>query len=224
MAPHFRRKTCPSCRAPVRARPTPAFLVRAILSTVSPSLDPEAVESALPRGTTIIPGGEPPDPWQGIFPKENALGRANHPEAIHEGIIHDHEDGVIRCFECLYEIFDGVCQGCGRIFDDHDDLGSEGSMEDDHDFPAWVFQAHHPHPFDGEDDDGPDDDIDEDEYGGSFIDDDEYNNEIRHAHNPGAHELAIQAIEMIRRAEEQLRARGNVLTYPGHSSSEGSDE
>jgi len=62
----YRSKSCPSCRASVRARPIPLFLVKAIAPSVAKSkLPPSQANRASP----------PPeaDPWAGIFPTKEEL-------------------------------------------------------------------------------------------------------------------------------------------------------
>lgn len=58
----FRKKTCPVCRAAVRSRPIPLFLVKAIASALEKSKQPDGASvrsSPAPEG----------DPWEGIFPE-----------------------------------------------------------------------------------------------------------------------------------------------------------
>jgi hypothetical protein len=57
----YRRKTCPTCRAVVRSRPIPLFLMKSIMQAIA--------KSRLPAGqvkqrSPPIPEG---DPWEGIF-------------------------------------------------------------------------------------------------------------------------------------------------------------
>lgn len=86
----------------------------------------------------IIPGGGDADVWDGIFPPSRA-----HIQQDVPGVLEDNEDGVLRCVDCMYEIFDGACQGCGRIFDD---LMHDGGFTDDEEdgegpvYPAFEWE------------------------------------------------------------------------------------
>lgn len=56
-------------------------------------------------------------------------------------MIEDAEDHVLRCVDCLYEIFDGVCAGCGRIFNDLQNDGgfTDEDEEDEEGHPVFPF-------------------------------------------------------------------------------------
>ncbi|KAF9244134.1 hypothetical protein BU15DRAFT_71700 [Melanogaster broomeanus] len=62
-----RRKTCPCCRAHVRHRPIPVFVIKAIVAAIS------KVRGGSPGGGS--PGREPAsgdvDPWEGLFPADD---------------------------------------------------------------------------------------------------------------------------------------------------------
>lgn len=81
------------------------------------------------------------DPWNGIFPKiSHVSGHDNMgymTGAMGGSGIEDDEDGVMRCYDCMHEIWDGVCSNCGREYrdpDEYDDFSwgpDFGSEEED---------------------------------------------------------------------------------------------
>lgn len=90
------------------------FIVKNIITSLNTLLEPHD-EPAQP----IAPGG---DVWHGIFPPITIRAGAHGP-----GVIEDEEDGVLRCEDCLYEIFDGACVHCGRVFNQ---LAHEGGYDE----------------------------------------------------------------------------------------------
>ena len=103
------------------------------------------------------------DPWDGIFRKAGHLGHGFEVEQLMmdeimgggAGILDDEDGGVYRCYDCLHEIWDGVCSNCGRLYpnvdEDADDdfeleheLDSEGEEDDDIDDDGmtmeWMLQ------------------------------------------------------------------------------------
>ncbi|KAG8893431.1 hypothetical protein FRC01_013597, partial [Tulasnella sp. 417] len=182
LAPHLRRKTCPTCRAGIRTRPTPVFIAKSLISIAKPFFEASALASEdEARPVPIVPGangGQPPDPWAGIFPPVRRAGEGgghrHHDEDV-DGVVEDAEDGVLRCVDCLYEIFDGVCAGCGRVFDDLRNDGGFTDEEDDDEegrpFPFFdlgiggLFQPWHPEadPWHDEDEDIASDEESDDE-------------------------------------------------------------
>ncbi|KAG9031481.1 hypothetical protein FS837_002975 [Tulasnella sp. UAMH 9824] len=197
LAPHLRRKTCPTCRAPIRTRPTPVFIAKSVIGVAKPFFEPSALASE--NETRPVPiglganGGHPPDAWVGIFPplhRAGEGGRHRHHDEDVDGVIEDAEDGVLRCVDCLYEIFDGVCAGCGRVFND---LQNDGGLTDEdeedeegHPFPFYdlgiggLFQPWHPEadPWHDEDEEiESDDESDDDNEMHDFIVSDEQDGE-----------------------------------------------
>ena len=65
----------------------------------------------------VSPSQETGDVWENIFPVEKASYR-----------LHDEEDGLTRCPNCLHEIYNEVCPRCDAEFSE-DDIGSD--EEDD---------------------------------------------------------------------------------------------
>ena len=167
-----RKKTCPHCRTPVVQRPVVAHLLKALTTEVltgwaALTARTPPVEGALVQG----------DPWKDIFPSErNGANRGA------DGAIIDYEDGgVRRCVNCLTEIYQGVCEGCGEVYDVEDYLSDE-SLE--FDYPPYPAQLLRPLPYrDGfiVDDDPPpqrwrevyddEEDGELDEYEADFIND-----------------------------------------------------
>ncbi|KAH9924823.1 hypothetical protein B0H21DRAFT_814779 [Amylocystis lapponica] len=58
----YRKKTCPCCRAVVRSRPIPLFIVKSILA----ALEKGKTTGAVPRAPSPVPDPSD-DPWAGIF-------------------------------------------------------------------------------------------------------------------------------------------------------------
>lgn len=63
----LRKKTCPFCRAVIRSRPLPLFVLKNLLSILAKGKS---------RGATTVPGTSPPpdleDPWAEIFPSQRS--------------------------------------------------------------------------------------------------------------------------------------------------------
>jgi hypothetical protein len=138
-----RRKTCPQCRAVVRERPAEAWAVKDMVAQlVRSNLVPDAQPPADARGTNA---NSQNDIWDGIFHKSVLDDRAHHHEHgedLHGLGVFDEDDAVYRCLDCMHEIFDGVCSGCGRIYEGH--MGDEemdgfwfGEDIDDIDGHGW---------------------------------------------------------------------------------------
>jgi len=64
-SPLNRCKTCPCCRAVVRSRPIPIFLVKTIATSLSKAKG--EAQSPSERTNTLTPGTDD-DPWEGLFP------------------------------------------------------------------------------------------------------------------------------------------------------------
>ena len=111
-----RKKTCPLCRSIVTQRPVGVFLIRDFSHHVETML---SVHEGRPPAVTQQEANADVDPWEGIFPAF-----ANRAA---DGAIVDNEDGgVRRCPTCTWEIFGGMCEGCGREFDE-----SDGEFDED---------------------------------------------------------------------------------------------
>ena len=168
-----RKKTCPQCRSIVTQRPVGVFLIRDFAHHVETML---SAHEGRPPAVPEQEANAGADPWEGIFPAF-----ANRAA---DGAIVDHEDGgVRRCPVCTWEIFGGMCEGCGEEFDE-----SDGEFdEDDEQFfmpPMgqhwWRNGLDLPFPYSwyagiGDDEDEYDTpaEYDMDEFEGSFIDDGE---------------------------------------------------
>lgn len=73
--PHYilmRSKSCPSCRATVKRRPVPVFMVKAVVAALNnrDGSAPSAGESSALNAGNVI-GGDDDDPWRGIFPSSD---------------------------------------------------------------------------------------------------------------------------------------------------------
>jgi hypothetical protein len=128
-----------------------------------------ADDAAEASGNSAVVAGEGRDPWHGIFKRKQGWGRTirerldgvdlerdifERSEDEDERGILDHEDGgVYRCYDCLHEIWDGLCSNCGRVYPDVD--GDEDDQDfylesDEDDFGddgddvglGWMAQAH----------------------------------------------------------------------------------
>ncbi|KAG8980769.1 hypothetical protein FRB93_009010 [Tulasnella sp. JGI-2019a] len=209
LAPHLRRKTCPTCRAPVRARPTPVFIVKNVISNLSDFLEgvqpPPTDLVSPPNAIEGVGAAVREDPWAGLVfggNNDHAILGVMEPPVLHPnylpfvppmpillplGIIDDPGDRVQRCGDCLYEIYDGACVGCGRVFfaagggggfDDEDDEvevvergGDIDDEDDDLEDDDFVRGRRRRHWFFGDDPPVHEEDEDEESDGGSFIDD-----------------------------------------------------
>ena len=160
----MRKKTCPHCRAAITDRPVQVWGVKSIVSSFS--------KSGLLQGSFLPPdepgqsssANENADPWDGIFRKAGQFARGYGVEQLMAGGgvggagFLDHEDGgVYRCYDCMHEIWDGLCSNCGRAYpafdesdedydfendllsDDGDDFGDDG---DDDVAMRWMAEAH----------------------------------------------------------------------------------
>ncbi|KDN46575.1 hypothetical protein RSAG8_04228, partial [Rhizoctonia solani AG-8 WAC10335] len=122
-----KRKSCPHCRGIVTLRPVEVYGLGGAVAALHP-------QPPRPPSDTDVSI----DPWADIFPPPPA-GRAVRDEA---------DGGIRRCPACLYEIFDGECVGCGRVFSDasaHTAFGSDdGSVSVFDDGPRTSFHARGP--------------------------------------------------------------------------------
>ncbi|EXJ79264.1 hypothetical protein A1O3_08765 [Capronia epimyces CBS 606.96] len=144
-----RKKNCPDCRAEVKVQPSPNYLLRDLVhmfisraellpedETVQEhqqAKEDEAVMLAADRT-----GG-------GLFKGAFVQPRHHHHIVSWGQGIMDHEDGVIRCPECHWELEDGQCLQCGFLqyepgdsdsdFDE-DSLGPQSLDTIDTDFDA----------------------------------------------------------------------------------------
>lgn len=177
-----RKKTCPQCRSVVTQRPVGVFLIRDFANHVEKML---SVHEGRPPAVPQEEVNAGADPWEGIFPA--FTNRAA------DGVIIDYEDGaVVRCPECTWEMYDGMCEGCGRVF-------TESDEELDEDTPTILMRMitdrpyrRYPHlrgprpppfyaqfdEFDGDEYDTPAEyEFEMDQHEGSFIDDGEQEQE-----------------------------------------------
>ncbi|EIN14504.1 hypothetical protein PUNSTDRAFT_130129 [Punctularia strigosozonata HHB-11173 SS5] len=157
-----RRKTCPQCRAVVRERPAEAWIVKDMVAQlVRSELAPDVHSPPASLNHNLNPQS---DPWETLFPKPISNDARHHQfargrgEPVGHGMF-DEDDGVYRCYDCMHEIWDGRCSGCGREYHGHIEIEQLngvwlGDDVDDIDEPRWL----------GSEDDEDDDD-DDDDYG-----------------------------------------------------------
>jgi hypothetical protein len=219
----MRKKTCPHCRAAITDRPVQVWGIKSIVSNFSKSGLLQGTflpqdESSHQNGNE----NENADPWDGIFRKVGHFGHGIGVEQLEmvehalggAGILDDEDGGIYRCYHCLHEIWNGVCSNCGRRYhnldeDDEDDyeFGHElGSDDEDFD-QQWIPlpQAAHDHvlaEIEAERalNEGANLDMgrffpvdDEDEYEGSFIDDED---DVGIPHLPAHRSGAANVIEV----------------------------
>ncbi|KAG8895663.1 hypothetical protein FRB99_000394 [Tulasnella sp. 403] len=103
-----------------------------VVPPFEPVQHPEAVGGDPSQRHPTGPNQVPPDPWAGLFPTENIRFPAYIAErAGAAGVIVDEEDNVARCGDCFYEVYNGVCENCGRVFDG---FHHEGGLTDEEDY------------------------------------------------------------------------------------------
>ncbi|CCM05609.1 uncharacterized protein FIBRA_07838 [Fibroporia radiculosa] len=118
---YLRKKTCPHCRAVVSERPVEVWAVKEMVSVLVKSGLANPPINAPNLASDTLSG----DPWVGIFRKAIVpsadLPRFADPAMMQDILgIQDAEDGgIYRCIDCMYEIWDGVCSSCGRLYPGH---------------------------------------------------------------------------------------------------------
>ena len=129
------------------------------------------------------------DPWERIFYKSGAgpglgLGGGgalgfDMEGPLGMGFLDEEDGGVLRCYDCMHEIWDGVCSHCGRLYQGEEDFDPD-ELDDDGDGDAhgtrrdFLRMLHRMDVGRGEDFDD-----DEEQYEDSFIDDGEVAGESR---------------------------------------------
>lgn len=215
----FRKKTCPHCRAVVKDRPVQVWGVKSIVSNFA--------KSGLLQGSFLTPDESnqdagTADPWDGIFHEISHSGHDNFGLGRGLGLLDEEDGGVFRCYDCLHEIWDGICSHCGReylfnedydAFDDDDDAlewlghnplawaGRLPSPDSDPDLPHGIIRVMS--------DDDEDHAEEEDDYEGSFIDDE---NDVARI-SPRRHGGSREVIELSSGSESQ----GPVWQLPSAS-------
>ncbi|TFY72451.1 hypothetical protein EVG20_g548 [Dentipellis fragilis] len=126
-----RKKSCPCCRAAVRSRPLPLFLVKSMVSLLNRAQQP----ADAPRPS---PAPETEDPWAGIFPVISADGEYNDDDDDDEVDVDD-------------EDFAGHFTGPWGMYDvDDDDDDDYADTSDDEYMGAWVRPVWEPPAFSSE--------------------------------------------------------------------------
>jgi hypothetical protein len=75
------------------------------------------------------PAPDDADAWDGIFAAHGAPGEGRRDDEG-RGIRDDEDGGVYRCYDCMHEIWDGECTGCGRVYPLDDDDDPDGDFLD----------------------------------------------------------------------------------------------
>ncbi|ORY74866.1 hypothetical protein BCR37DRAFT_384309 [Protomyces lactucae-debilis] len=151
-------KTCPTCRAKVRTKPTPIYLIRELVDVfvnrieLQSPLDEGAVLRQHQEEQRLVVASHRDDSYPGLFP--------DIPK--HGGRLVDHEDRVMRCINCHWEIDGTVCAGCGQDYgsgDSGEDYTDNESLGYDDDADAFAnLDDEEPNEYDHEDsfiDNGP---------------------------------------------------------------------
>jgi hypothetical protein len=132
-------KACPCCRTIVSHRPTILYVLKTAVTLLAPLNDPS-------QAPPVENAAEDVDPWRGIVFKGDD-------RQAQLGILDEEDGGIRRCGECLAEILDGECTGCGRLY----------AIDGVYAFPEEEAFS--------DEEDGLDDQLSEGSYEGSFIDD-----------------------------------------------------
>ncbi|PGH03507.1 hypothetical protein AJ79_07342 [Helicocarpus griseus UAMH5409] len=127
-ANHRRKKTCPDCRASVRAQPAPAFLVREIVQMFinRPELLENNETTAEHLSIKRIETEKMETDKRNKHPTTGGLFQGCFKHAAFNGPINDVTDGVRRCPVCAWELEGGACTHCGF---GHDFTDSESDSE-----------------------------------------------------------------------------------------------
>ncbi|KAL3259090.1 hypothetical protein ABHI18_005537 [Aspergillus niger] len=128
-------KTCPDCRAPVKAQPAPAYLVRAVVQMFTSR--PELLDKGETTDEHLSHQREEAERLEkdkaNTHPREGGLfrGTFNKKLPVAQPIV-DLEDNVVRCPRCSWELEeDEGCAQCGYRQDDESVTGSSGWSESD---------------------------------------------------------------------------------------------
>ncbi|OJJ71325.1 hypothetical protein ASPBRDRAFT_196836 [Aspergillus brasiliensis CBS 101740] len=126
-------KTCPDCRAPVKAQPAPAYLVRAVVQMFASR--PELFDKGETTDEHLKHRLEEAERLEkdknNTHPREGGLfrGTFNKKVPVAQPIV-DLEDNVVRCPRCSWELEeDEGCAQCGYRQDDESMTGSSGWSE-----------------------------------------------------------------------------------------------
>ncbi|PYI06605.1 hypothetical protein BO78DRAFT_407291 [Aspergillus sclerotiicarbonarius CBS 121057] len=126
-------KTCPDCRAPVKAQPAPAYLVRAVVQMFTSR--PELLDKGETTDEHLRHQREEAGRLErdklNTHPKEGGLFRGTFNKRIPTAQpIVDLEDNVVRCPRCSWELEeDSGCAQCGYRQDDDSVTDSSGWSE-----------------------------------------------------------------------------------------------
>ncbi|OJK03800.1 hypothetical protein ASPACDRAFT_39419 [Aspergillus aculeatus ATCC 16872] len=108
-------KTCPDCRAPVKAQPAPAYLVRAVVQMFTSQ--PELLDKGETTDEHQRHHNEEAERLekdrQNADPKEGGLFRGTFNKPKISQPIMDDDDNILRCPHCAWELEDDECIHCG---------------------------------------------------------------------------------------------------------------
>lgn len=129
-APARRKKmNCPDCRTEVKAEPSPNYLLRDLVHMIINRVE------LLPEDETVQEHEQAKDEEAMLLASDRAGNglfkgafRTDMWSVFRRGIM-DHEDNVLRCPQCNWEMEEGECLQCG--FHDYEPGDSEGDSEGD---------------------------------------------------------------------------------------------
>ncbi|PYH47454.1 uncharacterized protein BP01DRAFT_216303 [Aspergillus saccharolyticus JOP 1030-1] len=108
-------KTCPDCRAPVKAQPAPAYLVRAVVQMFTSQ--PELLDKGETTDEHQRHHNEESERLerdrQNTDPKAGGLFRGTFNKPRISQPIMDDDDNIMRCPHCAWELEDDECIHCG---------------------------------------------------------------------------------------------------------------
>ncbi|RAL08987.1 uncharacterized protein BO97DRAFT_375673 [Aspergillus homomorphus CBS 101889] len=126
-------KTCPDCRAPVKAQPAPAYLVRAVVHmfTTQPELLDKGETTNEHQRHQREEAERLEKDRQNTHPREGGLFRGTFNKAKASAPIMDYDDDVLRCPNCAWELEEDECLQCGYQRYEEDDLSATGTYYSD---------------------------------------------------------------------------------------------
>lgn len=145
--PHYiimRTKSCPSCRAVVKHRPVPIFMVKAVVSSLKRSKPLLAAHLASPMEDNES-DFDKDNPWKGIFPssEEESMDEASENSAdefAFDPYSEDEDDDdegpheLYQPHQFLYQLYTGITSDSDNADEsDHDDHDENDSGREDYD-------------------------------------------------------------------------------------------
>ncbi|KAI9105002.1 hypothetical protein DFS34DRAFT_691204 [Phlyctochytrium arcticum] len=126
-----RARRCPTCRADTKLRPRFEVTVSRLMEDYLPVLGDEESKITMEAITEVKKEIQKmkTHPFHHHFPSEGVQ------------ITEDVEDGVSRCARCHWEIFNGICEGCGHMYgESNPNASSEEEEESDHQPVRYIIE------------------------------------------------------------------------------------